>query len=271
MISIIIPTFNRCNYLFRAIESVLLQTYKNWELLIVDDGSTDQTYFHLKSLLKENQKIRYIRTPNRGVSAARNLGIKLSKGDLIAFLDSDDEWYPEKLDLQISFLEKNLDISLVHSDETWVRNGKRVNQKNIHKKEGGEIFCKCLNLCAISPSTVLIRKELFKKIGLFREDFPVCEDYELWLRVTAKLPVGFIDIPLIVKYGGHIGQLSQKFIGMDFWRIKAMSDLLKTHDLRDQNLKMLSEKLKVKTKILVEGAKKHKNLELLKKLDSMLN
>jgi len=129
VISIIIPTYNRCAYLFRAIESVLSQTYQDFELLIIDDGSTDETEKHVTDLIKENKKIKYIKTPNRGVSAARNLGIHISTGELISFLDSDDEWLPDKLKIQIDFLQNNQDLNLVHGEEIWIRKGKRVNQK----------------------------------------------------------------------------------------------------------------------------------------------
>ncbi len=269
MISIIIPTYNRCAYLFRAIESVLSQTYQDFELLIIDDGSTDETEKNVINLIKENKKIKYIKTPNRGVSAARNLGIHISTGELISFLDSDDEWLPDKLKIQIDFLQNNQDLNLVHGEEIWIRKGKRVNQKKIHKKGGGDIFSQCLDLCAISPSTVLIRKELFHEVGYFREDFPVCEDYDLWLRIASRYQVGFIPSPLILKYGGHVGQLSSKYIGMDYWRIKAMSSLLNSSNLNSTYKELLQEKLNYKTKILKEGALKHGNTDILNKLELM--
>ncbi|TDJ07312.1 MAG: glycosyltransferase [Deltaproteobacteria bacterium] len=269
MISIIIPTYNRCAYLFRAIESVLSQTYQDFELLIIDDGSTDDTEKHVRDLIKENKKIKYIKTPNRGVSAARNLGLSIATGELISFLDSDDEWLPDKLKVQVDFLQNNQDLSLVHGDEIWIRKGKRVNQKKIHKKSGGNIFSQCLDLCAISPSTVLIRKELFQEVGHFREDFPVCEDYDLWLRITSRYQVGFIPSPLILKYGGHDGQLSNKYIGMDYWRIKAMSSLLNSSSLNSTYKELLQEKLNYKTKILKAGALKHRNADLLSKLEKL--
>ncbi|RLA62772.1 MAG: glycosyltransferase family 2 protein [Epsilonproteobacteria bacterium] len=269
MISIIIPTYNRSAYLFRAIESVQYQTYKDWELIIVDDGSTDNTQKEITYLLKEEKKIKYIKTPNRGVSAARNLGIHLSSGDYLAFLDSDDEWLPEKLELQMEFVNTNPEIELVHGDEIWIRNGKRVNQKNIHKKFGGNIFSQSLDLCAISPSTAFLKRSLFKRVGFFREDFPVCEDYDLWLRVTSRNEVGFIARPLIVKYGGHEGQLSNKYFGMDYWRLKSMLSLIKSVHLKPTYRNLLQKKINEKTIILVAGAKKHKNVDLLNKLETL--
>jgi glycosyltransferase involved in cell wall biosynthesis len=269
MISIIIPTYNRMTYLFRAIESVLYQTYIDWELIIIDDGSTDKTKEHVLELIKINNKVRYVKTPNRGVSAARNLGINISKGKFIAFLDSDDEWLPNKMQIQMDFLQSNPNLLLVHGEEIWIRNGKRVNQKNIHKKGGGDIFSQCLDLCAISPSTVLIKKELFKEVGFFREDFPVCEDYDLWLRIAAKCEVGFTPDPLIVKYGGHLDQLSTKFVGMDYWRIKSMVSLINSSEISLSKKELVRKKMEYKAKILKGGALKHGNVDLLNKLELM--
>lgn len=269
MISIIVPTYNRQAYLFRAIESILYQTYSDWELLIIDDGSTDDTGEHVLELIKGNKKVRYVKTPNRGVSAARNLGINISKGKFIAFLDSDDEWLPNKLRIQMDFLQSNPNLLLVHGEEIWIRKGKRVNQKNIYKKRGGDIFSQCLDLCAISPSTVLLKKELFKERGFFREDFPVCEDYDLWLRITAKYDVGFTTDPLILKYGGHRDQLSTKYMGMDYWRIKSMVSLLDSPDLSTSKKQLVLKRIEHKAKILKDGALKHGNVDLLNKLELM--
>ena len=139
LVSVVIPTFNRSAVIIRAINSVFNQTFKDYELIIVDDGSSDDTYESLK-LFIDTKKIKYFRQNNLGVSAARNLGVKNANGQFVAFLDSDDEWLPHKLNEQIKYLSNNPDIKIVYSDEIWIRNGKRVNQKAIHKKSGGNIF-----------------------------------------------------------------------------------------------------------------------------------
>ena len=248
--SVIIPVFNREKFIHRAIESVLNQSYKNFELIVVDDGSTDET----PNIIKK-YPIKIITQKNRGVSAARNAGIKASKGDIIAFLDSDDEWKRDKLLVQADFFIKNPSYKIHQTDEIWIKNGKFLNKKKIHQKKEGFIFYDSLHLCLISPSAVAIKKELFDEIGLFREDFEVCEDYELWLRITKKYPVGFSIEKMVIKYGGHEDQLSQKYFAMDRWRVKAMLPFCDDLKVRKVAIK--------KCEILINGAKKHKNKKIL--------
>ncbi len=256
--SVIIPVFNREKFISRAIESVLNQSYKNFELIVVDDGSTDNT-----SKIIKKYPIKIITQQNRGVSAARNAGIKASKGEIIAFLDSDDEWKKDKLKIQANFFIKNPSYKIHQTDEIWIKNGKFLNKKKIHQKKEGYIFYDSLHLCLISPSAVAIKKELFDEVGLFREDFEVCEDYELWLRVTKKYPIGFSKEKMVIKYGGHQDQLSQKYFAMDRWRVKAMLPFC-----NDPKVKKVALK---KCEILINGAKKHKNLEILKEFEPILH
>ena len=165
-ISVIIPTFNRKKILSRAIQSVINQSLSPFEILIIDDGSNDGT----EEWVKENfQNIKYVYQNNRGVSSARNIGIENANGDWVAFLDSDDEWLPNKLHEQVKAIESNLKIKFFHTNEIWIRNGVRVNQMKKHKKYGGYIFEKCLDMCRISPSSVLIQKDIFDEIGMFDE------------------------------------------------------------------------------------------------------
>jgi len=223
-ISIIIPTYNRAYCLPRAIDSALKQSYQAQNIIVVDDGSTDDTV----SLIKEKYpQVIFIQQKNAGVSAARNNGIKHVDTDWVALLDSDDEWLPDKLEQQVALIAKNPESKLCHTEEIWIRNGVRVNQMNKHQKSGGWIFEKCLPLCAMSPSSVLMRKTLFDEVGLFREDLPACEDYDLWLKICASNPVLYLEEPGIIKYGGHEDQLSQKFWGMDRFRIKSLLGLLR--------------------------------------------
>lgn len=254
-VSVIIPSFNRASVLERAIKSVLNQTYKNFELIIINDGSTDNT----QELLGHYSDYKIIDTKNYGVSCARNTGLTHATGEWIAFLDSDDEWLPNKLEKQIQFIKENPDIFLVHGDEIWIRNGVRVNPKNKHKKGGGDQFCASLKLCAISPSVALIKKELLDEFGGFNPDYPVCEDYDLWLKITQKYPIGFIDDFLIMKYGGHEDQLSQKYKAMDYWRIKSIENLLKNGDLSPRQEEVALEEIFSKCKILLKGYTKHGN------------
>ncbi len=257
-ISAIIPTFNRAHTLKRALVSVLDQTVPCKEIIIVDDGSSDETEELLKPYI-ESQKIKYVKTINRGVSAARNLGVSIATGDWVSFLDSDDEWLIKKNQLQLESFEKTNHL-LIHGEEIWIRNGKRVNSKKKHKKYGGSIFEKCLPLCLISPSASMIDRSLFKEVGGFDEDFIVCEDYDLWLRITAKHQVGFVETPIIMKYGGHQDQLSTKYKAMDYFRVKSMVKILKLDSFQKLDQKKMKEEINKKCDILLLGYEKHNNM-----------
>ena len=256
-ISVIIPTHNRVHVLGRAIESVLAQTFKPLELIIVDDGSTDTTAELVGSRFPE---CHYVYQDNQGVSSARNHGIRIASGDWFAFLDSDDEWLPGKLAAQQEHLSLNIAHRLCHTEEIWIRNGKRVNAMLKHAKSGGYIFEKCLPLCVISPSAAMIHRDIFKEIGTFDESLPACEDYDMWLRICSRESVGFVEEAQIRKYGGHADQLSGRFWGMDRFRIQALEKLLKETHLRDSDriaaIRMLLKKLDVLNKGAIKRGKK---------------
>ena len=267
-ISVIIPTYNRCDLLKRAINSVIKQTITPKEIIIVDNGSTDQTYQMVSSLFPE---INYFIEKKRGVSAARNKGILESKSKWIAFLDSDDTWKPTKLEKQMEYSVFNQDkYRIIHTDETWYRNKKFLNQLKKHKKSGGNIFKNSLQLCCISPSSVVLKKQIFDDYGLFDENLEVCEDYDMWIRITAKEEVGFLDSPLVLKYGGHSDQLSKKFWGMDRFRIKSLEKNLKNeHFSKSQKINVLVTLIE-KLTIVSDGALKRGNKEIFKKYNDKL-
>ena len=243
-ITAIIPTYNRAETLKRAIDSVLNQTLACEEIIIIDDGSTDETEKVLASYILKNQII-YIKTENKGVSAARNYAINIAKGKWISFLDSDDEWLPEKNSLQLACYQ-DTDCSLIHGEEIWIRNGKRVNPKFKHQKSGGMIFEKCIPLCLISPSATMIKKKMIQKLGCFDEEFIVCEDYDLWLKFTLDCPVGFVTTPIIKKYGGHQDQLSMKYKAMDYYRIKSMLNIIKNKTVSKKQKTLIQDEVKSK-------------------------
>ncbi len=266
-VSVIIPSYNRAHTLSRALDSALAQTRRADEIILVDDGSTDDT----EQLIKQNYpQVSYLKQENRGVSAARNQAIKQARGDWLALLDSDDAWLPEKLEKQLSLLAQQPQFKLIHSDEIWIRNGVRVNQMKKHAKCGGRIFQQCLPLCAISPSAAVIHRELFDKIGLFDETLPACEDYDLWLRITARYPVLYCEDALILKYGGHEDQLSQQHWGMDRFRIQALIKCLNECKLKQSDYSSAREMLIKKLKIMLKGAEKHKNHSLINELAPLL-
>lgn len=224
----------------------------------MDDGSTDDTRQLVERAFPE---CRYLHQSKRGVSGARNLGIKASRGEWIALLDSDDEWLPEKLANQLQLLTDLPDHPLCHTGEIWVRKGRRVNAMKKHAKSGGWIFRNCLPLCVISPSSVLIRRSLFDEIGLFDESLPACEDYDLWLRICSRHPVAYLETPQIVKYGGHTDQLSQQFWGMDRFRIRALEKIVNSGAISGENLAVAASMLAYKAGILAKGAGKRGRLE----------
>ena len=262
MISVIVPTYNRVHQLPRALDSILCQSCSPKEIIVVDDGSTDETSALMTS---EYPEIVFIQQQNTGVSSARNVGIKRASGDWIAFLDSDDEWLPEKLEIQMKALYENPGEKICHTNEIWIRNGKRVNPKKKHEKFGGWIFQKCLPLCCISPSSVIIHKSIFKEIGLFDYSLPVCEDYDLWLRITARNPVLYIEKPFLIKYGGHEDQLSKKYWGMDRFRIKSLEKIISSRVLSDLDENAAKKMLMEKIYIFIQGAQKRGKTKEVKK------
>jgi len=252
-ISVIIPTFNRASLVMRALRSVFGQTRAPDEVLVIDDGSTDQT---AEQVEKYFPHVRYIWQENRGVSAARNRGIQETSGEWIAFLDSDDEWKPRKLERQLASLTANASILVCHTEETWIRNGTRVNPMKKHQKYGGHIFQRCLPLCVISPSSTMIHRSIFEEVGTFDESLPACEDYDLWLRVCVQFPILYLEEPLVVKYGGHADQLSGKYWGLDRFRIQALEKILTAESLSSENRRATVQTLLQKIDIYLQGAEK---------------
>ncbi|OGI07828.1 MAG: hypothetical protein A2X41_11920 [Candidatus Margulisbacteria bacterium GWE2_39_32] len=254
-VSIIIPTYNRSQRLSEAIDSVIAQTYTNIEIIVIDDGSTDETEEIINSK-KASFPILYTKQKNKGVSAARNYGISLASGDYICFLDSDDIWYPQKVQVQLAIMEKTPDIQISQVQEVWMRKGKHVNPMKKHLKPSGDIFIPSLKLCLVSPSAVMIKKTLFTEVGLFDEKMPVCEDYDLWLRISYKYGIYLIHDNLIEKRGGHEDQLSKKYWGMDRFRIYSMEKLL-TKKLTYERKEALLSELRIKSTVVHEGARNH--------------
>lgn len=256
--SVIIPSYNRFTSLCRAADSVLSQGFRDFELIIVDDGSTDGT-----PAIQEmyGGRIRYIRQERQGVSSARNTGIRHSSSPHIALLDSDDLWLPGKLEAQAEFIRKHPGILIHQTDEIWVRNGKRVNPGKRHRKSGGYIFPQSLHLCLISPSAVVLNREIFDRYGGFDERMPVCEDYDLWLRTTWREETGFIPENHIVKHGGHGDQLSRSTWGMDRFRIYSICRLLSANgtQLPPDYFRAAEKAALEKCRILKQGAVKRGN------------
>lgn len=260
MISIIIPTFNRREFLVRAIRSVVEQTFQNWELIVVDDGSSDESQQSVQRF--RDKRIHYIFQKHCGVSSARNTGIRLARFPWICFLDSDDHWQPDKLQRQVEELERHPNYQVIYTDEIWIRRGRRVNPKKTHRKYCGWIYHRALPLCIISPSSVLLHRRVFEEEGLFDENFPVCEDYEMWLRVSSRRPIFLLKEPLIVKVGGHPDQLSRSLWGMDRYRVQALIKIYRSGRLTPQQKLWTAREIVRKATILSTGfAKRSKSEE----------
>jgi glycosyltransferase involved in cell wall biosynthesis len=267
-ISVIIPTFNRAHTLLRALGSVLAQSYPASEIIVVDDASVDNT----ELLIKSYAQIKFIKLiENRGVSHARNEGIKQASSEWIALLDSDDEWNPDKLAKQVAAAKAYPGVHAFHTNEIWIRNGKRVNPTNKHVKPDGWVYEASLSMCCISPSSILLHRSLLEQCGEFDESLPACEDYDLWLRIFSRYPVKLIDEPLVIKYGGHADQLSRQHWGMDRFRIKALIKVLDSEFLGERERALTVAMLRHKCSIMIKGAQKRSRHESVAKFQSIVN
>jgi glycosyltransferase involved in cell wall biosynthesis len=265
--SIIIPAYNRKRFLEKAIDSVLSQTIPAFELIIVDDGSTDGTKDIVLS--RQDHRIKYLYQNNRGVSSARNKGLREATGNFIAFLDSDDWWAREKLKKAVTYIHKYPGIKIFHTEETWFKNGQFLKQMAKHRKPTGWVYTDALPLCCISISTAVINRSVFNDIGYFDESLEACEDYDFWLRATNKYEVKLIPEALTLKDGGRPDQLSSRVWGLDRFRIIALEKMLKSGDLTEEKYKKTFQQLSRKCGIFSLGAEKRgktKEAEYYKKI-----
>lgn len=267
-VSILIPTKNRPLLTVEAVQSILDQTYQHWELFVIDDYSSKENFKKLKKILPMDQRVHLIQNKAMpGPSSVRNQIIELGKGEFYGFLDSDDLWKPNKLNLQVSLLIAS-NKKWCHTNETWYRGNQQVKQRKEHRKQGGLFWKRSLSRCLISPSSVLFKKDFFQQLNGFNASFPLAEDYELWLRALERQPIAFIKEPSTVKRAGNWSQLSSS-IEIDKWRILALHRALRR--LRNSNskqnqvrIKALISECKKKSSILVKGALKHQNPKLPK-------
>ncbi len=252
-VSVIIPTYNRAALVQEAVASVLAQTWREFELIVVDDGSTDDTP---EALAPYASRIRLLRRESRGgVSAARNAGMAAARGEWLAFLDSDDLWLPEKLARQMAYLAAHPEQLWCQTEETWVRRGVRLKQPPTHRKIGGRIFFQSLERCMVSPSAVILHRRLLEEHGGFDENLPAAEDYDLWLRLSWRYDIGLAPEPLIIKRGGHADQLSGQW-GLDRYRIRALLKLLQEPELPASDARAARQVLARKCAIYAQGCEK---------------
>jgi len=265
--SVIIPTYNRKTLLKTALESVLDQTFDDFEVVIIDDGSTDNTKDMIESY--EDTRIKYIHQDNHGVAHARNRGIENSKGKFIAFLDSDDKWVRQKLKRAYDVINQFPLIKIFHSEETWYQQGKLLRQKKKHQKPSGFVYQHALPLCCISISTAVIKQSVFEDIGIFDETLPACEDYDFWLRATLKYEVKLVKEYLTIKDGGRPDQLSSQW-GLDKYRIKALEKMLSSKKLNKEEYDLTYDQLVKKCHVISIGAGKRGKFEELKYYNDLI-
>lgn len=251
LVSVIIPTYNRAFQTVEAIRSVLEGTFRNFELIVVDDGSSDGTVDSLLQLgfcftpagIPSPANSPTIATSDRSAALillvlphtgfpglVRNRGARIARGKYLAFLDSDDLWLPRKLELQLrahrEALAEGHGFRISHTRELWIRNGKPISQRKQRHLRQGDVFRDSLKKCILGPSTVVMERSLFEESGGFREDLKIAEDYELWVRITSFEPVLYIEEALTVKRGGSPDQLSQAFPFIEPFRLQALKDLV---------------------------------------------
>lgn len=251
-ITVVIPTYNRAKFLQECLESVSIQTHPPTQVIVVDDGSEDQT----ESVCRQSSlDVRYIYLEHCGVSTARNRGIQAATTAWIALLDSDDLWQAQKLERQWAFVQEHPECRILQTEEVWIRKGRRVNQRAIHHKPSGWIFGASLEHCLVSPSAVLIHREVFADVGSFDEALPACEDYDLWLRMALYYPIYTLREPLTIKQGGHADQLSAQW-GLDRYRVRSLQKLLDGDQLNKRQREQVIKNLRRRCEILINGFEK---------------
>ena len=235
LVSVIIPTYNRIFLLERAIKSVMAQSFQNFEIIIVDDNSIENIEPMIEKF-KDNRIKYYKHLNNFGPAVARNTGIKNSVGDLLAFLDDDDEWFPNKLEAQVEkFSELSADFGLVYVQSAIYKQNKKVNYLPYTwlKKKEGSIFRHLLKLNFIDTPATMIRREVIDSVGLFDEELHCLEDYDLFLRIARKYKICFIKEPLLVSHYTPGGVNEKNIINHIETLIKITTKYLKEYEKQD--------------------------------------
>jgi glycosyltransferase involved in cell wall biosynthesis len=253
-VSVVVPTYNRCAMVSEAIDSVLGQSFEDFDLIVIDDGSTDGTDQQIPPLTDD--RIRFQRIEHSGPAAARNRGVALARAAMIAFLDSDDLWAPTKLERQLAFMRANPACGISQTGEIWMRDGRRVNPGRRHRKRAGDIFLDSLRTCLISMSATVMRTELFRALGGFDESMIAAEDYDLWLRILVDHEAGLLDESLVTRRGGRPDQTSAATPALDRFRILALTKLLAGERLSPARQSAVVEVLAEKCLIYAGGLRR---------------
>jgi len=268
-IAAVIPVHDRSQRIVACVESVLAQTLAPREVIVVDDASSDGTADALAGAPWAS-RVRVIRqAANRGVSAARNRGVAEASAAWIAFLDSDDHWAPEKLARQWQFAIERPHYRALQSEEIWIRRGVRVNRRKYHAKPAGWIWTESLERCLVTASALLVHRQLIDDLGGFDEELPVCEDYDLWIRMARWHPFGLDASPTVIKYGGHPDQLSRRYAAMDRFRVLSLLAALDA-ETDSGRAAALAGALRAKLGILLAGSRHRDNAERTRMLECIL-
>jgi len=207
-VSVVIPTYNYAKYIARSVESVVNQSFQDFEILVVDDGSTDNTREVIET--KYKTKVRYFYQENSGAPSARNRGIEESKGDYLAFLDADDEWFPSKLEKQIDKFKSSADtVGLIYSGFAYIWGESEDKGNKIIPTLRGNIFPSFLKGSVLGSPTPVIRKPCFQKAGTFDETLPSSQDWDMWLRISKHYEVDFVP-DVLAKHYIHDDQISER-------------------------------------------------------------
>ncbi|MDY7001048.1 MAG: glycosyltransferase [Thermodesulfobacteriota bacterium] len=225
----------------------------------MDDGSHDNTGEFLGFV--SDSRLKVCRQENKGVSAARNKGLGLAQGELLALLDSDDYFLPQKLSRQYAFMRETGYV-VCQTDEIWIRHGRRVNPMHKHEKPPVLSLEKALVMCLASPSCVMFTRGFFEEVGGFDESLPACEDYDLWLRTCLVHDLGLLPEKLTVRRAGHADQLSRTIVGLDLYRIYALRNLLENKRLSVHDRAKVLAEMEKKAQVYVSGClKRGKDVE----------
>ncbi|MEY2832410.1 MAG: hypothetical protein RLZZ574_1668, partial [Cyanobacteriota bacterium] len=208
-VSVIIPAYNVIRYIAATIETVFAQTYQDFEVIVVDDGSTDDTHNWLAQLSQQEPKVKIISQTNKGVQKARNRAIKEARGEYIALLDADDLWEPTKLQKQVDSLDTNSEAGLCYTWTALADNEGRTTGRVVASHAEGNVWTQLTELNFVCcGSTPMIRRSCFETIGFFAEDLHHSEDWDMWLRIALKYPFVVVKEPLI-RYRQHQSNISK--------------------------------------------------------------
>ena len=212
LVSIVLASYNMGHYLPESVRTVLAQTYENIEVIIIDDGSTDDTEEQIKPLLVDS-RLRYIKQENQGQPKAKNNGIKASKGEYIAFCDGDDLWAPNKLEIQLPLFKDDPEVGVVYSEVSYIDDkGNPLDKEQPYERYSGKVTDKLILKNFIPFGTAIVKKQCFDEMGLFDENLPMGIDWDLWLRLSTRYKIMYIPAKTYI-YRIWPGQMSSNYRG----------------------------------------------------------